>query len=111
MEGALVKGSAKGAVAATARAAPKRPMTKARILPLPILVLSFISSAIPSAPHRGEQPCYSGVTRQGKSAIIFKLDSSSMPRKKFPANVVGSQIRKARYQLGLTQEKFAARCQ
>jgi len=34
-----------------------------------------------------------------------------MPRKKFPANVVGSQIRKARYQLGLTQEKFAARCQ
>lgn len=34
-----------------------------------------------------------------------------MPRKKFPANVVGSQIRKARYQLGLTQEEFAARCQ
>jgi len=34
-----------------------------------------------------------------------------MPRKKFPANVVGSQIRKARYQLGLTQEQFAARCQ
>lgn len=34
-----------------------------------------------------------------------------MPRKKFPANVVGFQIQKARYQLGLTQEQFAARCQ
>ena len=34
-----------------------------------------------------------------------------MPRKQFPANVVGSQIRKARKKLGLTQEAFAARCQ
>jgi transcriptional regulator with XRE-family HTH domain len=34
-----------------------------------------------------------------------------MPRKKIPANVVGSQIRKARKRLGLTQEEFAARCQ
>lgn len=34
-----------------------------------------------------------------------------MPRKKFPANVVGSQIRKVRGRLGLTQEQLAARCQ
>jgi len=34
-----------------------------------------------------------------------------MPRKKYPANVVGPQIRKARYRLGLTQERLAARCQ
>jgi transcriptional regulator with XRE-family HTH domain len=34
-----------------------------------------------------------------------------MPRKKFPANIVGPQIRKARYQLGLSQEELAARCQ
>ena len=34
-----------------------------------------------------------------------------MPRKKFPANVVGSQIRKVRGKLGLTQEQLAARCQ
>lgn len=34
-----------------------------------------------------------------------------MPRKKFPANVVGPTIRKARKKFGLTQEVFAARCQ
>lgn len=34
-----------------------------------------------------------------------------MPRKKYPANVVGPQIRKAREKLGMTQEQFAARCQ
>lgn len=34
-----------------------------------------------------------------------------MPRKKYPANVVGSQIRKIRRKLGLTQEQLAARCQ
>lgn len=34
-----------------------------------------------------------------------------MPRKQFPANIVGPQIRKARYQLGLSQEKMAAKCQ
>ncbi len=34
-----------------------------------------------------------------------------MPRKKYPANVVGSQIRKVRGKLGLTQEELAARCQ
>ncbi len=34
-----------------------------------------------------------------------------MPRKKYPANVVGPQIRKARKKLGMTQEQFAARCQ
>jgi transcriptional regulator with XRE-family HTH domain len=34
-----------------------------------------------------------------------------MPRKRFPANAVGPQIRKARSQRGLTQEQLAARCQ
>lgn len=34
-----------------------------------------------------------------------------MPRKKYPANVVGSQVRKVRRKLGLTQEQLAARCQ
>jgi transcriptional regulator with XRE-family HTH domain len=34
-----------------------------------------------------------------------------MPRKKYPANVVGPKIRKVRGKLGLTQEGFAARCQ
>jgi transcriptional regulator with XRE-family HTH domain len=34
-----------------------------------------------------------------------------MPRKQFPANIVGPQIRKARYQLSLSQEQLAARCQ
>jgi len=34
-----------------------------------------------------------------------------MPRKKFPVNVVGPQIRKRRYRLGFSQEEMAARCQ
>jgi len=34
-----------------------------------------------------------------------------MPRKKYPANVVGPQVRKSREKLGMTQEQFAARCQ
>jgi transcriptional regulator with XRE-family HTH domain len=34
-----------------------------------------------------------------------------MPRKKFPANVVGPAVRKARCRLGLSQEELAARCQ
>ncbi len=34
-----------------------------------------------------------------------------MPRKTFPANIVGPQIRKERCRLGLSQERFAARCQ
>ena len=34
-----------------------------------------------------------------------------MPRKNFPVNVVGPQIRKVRYQLGLSQSQMAARCQ
>jgi DNA-binding XRE family transcriptional regulator len=37
--------------------------------------------------------------------------SEPMPRKQFPANIVGPQIRKARYQLDLSQEQLAARCQ
>ena len=32
-------------------------------------------------------------------------------KKKKPANIVGPQIQKLRYGLGLTQEQFAARCQ
>jgi transcriptional regulator with XRE-family HTH domain len=34
-----------------------------------------------------------------------------MPRKKIPANVVGPQIRKFRYESGFTQERLATRCQ
>ena len=34
-----------------------------------------------------------------------------MPRKKYPANVVGLKIRKMRKKLGLTQEAFAGHCQ
>ena len=34
-----------------------------------------------------------------------------MPRKKYPANVVGHQIRKLRGKLDLTQEQLAANCQ
>lgn len=34
-----------------------------------------------------------------------------MPRKKIPANVVGPQIRRLRYESGFTQERLATRCQ
>ena len=34
-----------------------------------------------------------------------------MARTRQPANVVGKEIQKRRYQLGLTQEEFAAKCQ
>ncbi|MGI8965261.1 MAG: helix-turn-helix domain-containing protein, partial [Limisphaerales bacterium] len=34
-----------------------------------------------------------------------------MTRKKKIANVIGPQLQKFRYKLGLTQEQFAARCQ
>lgn len=34
-----------------------------------------------------------------------------MPRRKYPANVVGPEIRKARKKLGMTQDNFAAHCQ
>jgi transcriptional regulator with XRE-family HTH domain len=34
-----------------------------------------------------------------------------MAKTKYPANVVGKEIQKRRYALGLTQEQLAARCQ
>jgi transcriptional regulator with XRE-family HTH domain len=34
-----------------------------------------------------------------------------MPRKQYPANAVGPQIRKVRGKLGLTQEQLATNCQ
>ena len=34
-----------------------------------------------------------------------------MPRKQFPANIVGPQIRQVRCQLDLSQEQLATRCQ
>ena len=34
-----------------------------------------------------------------------------MPRTKFPANVVGTEIRRQRNGIGLTQEALAGRCQ
>jgi len=32
-------------------------------------------------------------------------------KQKLPANIVGPQVQKRRYELGLTQERLAARCQ
>jgi len=32
-------------------------------------------------------------------------------RRKLPANIVGPQVQKRRYELGLTQERLAAKCQ
>ena len=54
--------------------------------------------------------CYAGVTNKAGIAARVKFDFG-MPRKKYPANVVGSQIRKARGKLGLTQEEFVGCCQ
>ena len=34
-----------------------------------------------------------------------------MARKTKPANVVGKEIQRKRYQLGLTQDQFASKCQ
>jgi transcriptional regulator with XRE-family HTH domain len=34
-----------------------------------------------------------------------------MARTRKPANLIGPEIRKRRYRLGLTQEEFATRCQ
>ena len=34
-----------------------------------------------------------------------------MARKRKPANVVGKEIQKRRYEMNLTQEQFATRCQ
>jgi transcriptional regulator with XRE-family HTH domain len=34
-----------------------------------------------------------------------------MGKTKQPANIVGKEIQKRRYELGLTQEQFAAKCQ
>jgi DNA-binding XRE family transcriptional regulator len=56
------------------------------------------------------QSSYAGVTN--KAGVAGKVKSVfAMPRKKYPANVVGTQIRKARRKLGLTQEALATRCQ
>jgi len=54
--------------------------------------------------------CYAGITNKTGIAVRVKFDFC-MPRKKYPANVVGPQIRKARGRLGLTQEQLAAHCQ
>jgi transcriptional regulator with XRE-family HTH domain len=54
--------------------------------------------------------CYAGITNKAAIAARVKSDFD-MPRKKYPANVVGSQIRKVRGRLGLTQEQLSAHCQ
>ena len=54
--------------------------------------------------------CYAGITNKAGIAARVKFDFG-MPRKKYPANVVGPQIRKVRGKLGLTQERLAAQCQ
>ena len=54
--------------------------------------------------------CYAGITNKAGIAARVKFDFG-MPRKKYPANVVGPQVRKVRGRLGLTQEQLAAQCQ
>ena len=58
----------------------------------------------------GVRRCYAGITNKAGIAIRVKFDFY-MPRKKYPANVVGPQIRKVRGRLGLTQKQLAAQCQ
>lgn len=55
--------------------------------------------------------CYESVANIFAPARIVKLEFASMARKKTPANVVGKQVQKRRYELALTQEAFAAKCQ
>ena len=54
--------------------------------------------------------CYAGITNKAGIVARVKFDFG-MPRKKYPANVVGPKIRKVRVRLGLTQEQLAAQCQ
>lgn len=57
------------------------------------------------------QYCYAGVTIKTGDAGSVKFDFRTMPRKQYPANIVGAQIRRLRVKLGMTQEQFAAGCQ
>ena len=49
----------------------------------------------------GVSRCYAGITNKAGITVRVKFDFY-MPRKKYPANVVGPQIRKVRGRLGLS---------
>ena len=56
--------------------------------------------------------CYSGVTQTTPNPrYVLARFFRAMPRKFFPVNIVGPQIRKLRYRAGISQEEMAARCQ
>jgi len=59
----------------------------------------------------GVQWCYVSVANKRHTSPSVKLALASMARKNQPANIVGKEIQKQRYALGLTQEQFAAQCQ
>ena len=61
--------------------------------------------------NRSHPCCYAGITIKPGIVATVKLDFRAMPRKQYPANVVGLQIRKLRGKLGLTQEQLAANFQ
>ena len=42
---------------------------------------------------------------------MARKKNNQLKKKKRLANIVGPQIQKRRYELGLTQERFAAKCQ
>lgn len=55
--------------------------------------------------------CYESVAIYSTRPLTVKLAFSSMARKNKIANIVGKEIQKHRYRLGLTQEQFAGQCQ
>ena len=55
--------------------------------------------------------CYDNVANKAHRSPIVKCVFVSTARKRKPANVVGKEIQKRRYEMNLTQEQFATQCQ
>ena len=55
--------------------------------------------------------CYESVANKPHRSLTVKFVFANMARKYKTANVVGKEIQKQRYQMGLTQEQFATQCQ
>jgi len=55
--------------------------------------------------------CYESVANKPHRSLTVKFVFANMARKHKIANVVGKEIQKQRYQMGLTQEQFATQCQ
>ena len=55
--------------------------------------------------------CYDSVANKTHCSPIVKFTFVKMARKRKPANIVGKEIQKRRYELNLTQEQFATQCQ